>query len=113
MENVNKVFKEFDLPYCDIKEGENNHFFIFLSCSREVESRIKVFLENFFDSLNFKLFQVSIQQGELVYEGNLNLEGTPIKSLPEGLEVGGNLNLYGTPIKSLPEGLEVGGEVIR
>lgn len=31
--------------------------------------------------------------------GNLNLYGTQITSLPEGLTVGGGLNLYGTQIK--------------
>jgi len=43
--------------------------------------------------------------------GDLDLEGTPIQSLPEGLKVGGNLNLGGTPIQSLPEGLKVGGNL--
>ena len=40
---------------------------------------------------------------------DLDLQGTPITSLPEGLTVGGNLYLAGTPITSLPEGLIVGG----
>ncbi len=41
--------------------------------------------------------------------GSLDLYGTPITALPEGLTVGGSLDLYGTPITSLPEGLTVGG----
>jgi len=41
--------------------------------------------------------------------GSLNLQGTGITSLPEGLEVGGSLDLQGTGITSLPEGLKVGG----
>ena len=43
--------------------------------------------------------------------GNLNLRGTPITSLPEGLTVGGGLYLRGTQITSLPEGLTVGGSL--
>jgi len=42
-------------------------------------------------------------------EGNLDLSGTGITSLPEGLTVGGSLYLRGTGITSLPEGLTVGG----
>jgi len=42
-------------------------------------------------------------------EGDLNLSGTKITSLPEGLKVGGYLNLSYTKITSLPEGLKVGG----
>ena len=41
--------------------------------------------------------------------GDLDLEGTPITSLPEGLIVGGDLDLYKTSITSLPKGLKVGG----
>ena len=41
--------------------------------------------------------------------GDLDLSGTPIQSLPEGLTVGGGLYLSGTQIQSLPEGLTVGG----
>ena len=43
------------------------------------------------------------------YEGYLDLNGTQITSLPEGLTVGGSLDLRGTGITSLPEGLTVGG----
>jgi hypothetical protein len=42
-------------------------------------------------------------------KGDLNLQDTPITSLPEGLKVGGDLDLSNTPITSLPEGLKVGG----
>ena len=47
-----------------------------------------------------------IRNGEI---GNLNLIGTPIKSLPPGLKVGGDLDLEDTPITSLPSGLKVRG----
>jgi hypothetical protein len=42
-------------------------------------------------------------------KGNLNLSGTPIKSLPGGLRVEGSLNLHNTSITSLPDNLNVGG----
>ena len=41
--------------------------------------------------------------------GSLELEGTPIKELPEGLKVGGALNLVRSSIRELPEGLKVDG----
>jgi hypothetical protein len=44
-----------------------------------------------------------------VVSGDLNLSGTQITHLPEGLSVGGNLDLRGTQITHLPEGLSVGG----
>lgn len=43
-------------------------------------------------------------------QGKLNLSGTPIQSLPDGLEVGGNFYLIGASIQSLPNGLKVGGD---
>jgi len=43
--------------------------------------------------------------------GDLDLNSTPITSLPSGLSVGGSLYLYGTPIASLPSGLSVGGNL--
>lgn len=48
----------------------------------------------------------------LVIDGGLDLENcTGITSLPEGLVVEGSLDLYGTGITSLPEGLAVGGSL--
>ena len=46
-----------------------------------------------------------------IVKGDLNLNNTPITSLPDGLRVGGDLYLYGTPITSLPNGLRVGGSL--
>jgi hypothetical protein len=46
-----------------------------------------------------------------VVKGELDLEGTSITSLPQGLKVGGNLWLQGTRITSLPQGLVVGGSL--
>ena len=42
-------------------------------------------------------------------EGDLDLENTPITSLPQGLKVGGSLFLSNTKIEELPQGLKVGG----
>jgi hypothetical protein len=44
-----------------------------------------------------------------VVKGYLDLRGSPITALPQGLKVDGALNLTGTPITSLPQGLKVGG----
>ena len=44
-------------------------------------------------------------------EGNLDLRGTPITSLPQGLTVGGSLHLDNTSITSIPQDLEVGGSL--
>ena len=44
-------------------------------------------------------------------KGDLDLAGTPITTLPQGLIVGRNLYLRNTPITSLPQGLKVGGSL--
>jgi hypothetical protein len=44
-------------------------------------------------------------------EGDLNLIGTPITSLPDNLHVGGSLELRETPITSLPDNLVVKGRI--
>ena len=45
-------------------------------------------------------------------EGSLNLEGSDVITLPDGLKVGGTLSLRGcTELKSLPDGLTVGGSL--
>jgi len=43
--------------------------------------------------------------------GSLDLEGTGITVLPDGLTVGGSLDLRGTGITVLPDGLTVGGSL--
>lgn len=40
------------------------------------------------------------------YNGDLDLQGTAITSLPDGLQVGGSLYQRGTGIKSIPDGIE-------
>jgi len=61
-----------------------------------------------------KNYQIAIQKKIQQYikggsRGDLNLNGTPIQSLPDNLEVGGDLYLRNTPIQSLPNDLKVGG----
>ena len=48
---------------------------------------------------------------ELVFDGDLDLKGSTIKSLPKGLEVRGLLDLRNSKITSLPKGLKVGYEL--
>ena len=62
---------------------------------------------------NVKLlhFPERITKEDLHVKGNLDLWGTPIKSLPAGLTVGGWLDLWGTQITSLPDGLTVGRDL--
>ena len=54
-------------------------------------------------TLEFCLYKMKINNGDL------DLRGTQITALPEGLTVGGWLDLSGTQITALPEGLTVGG----
>jgi hypothetical protein len=42
---------------------------------------------------------------------DLDLSGTGVTELPEGLSVGGYLDLRGTGVTELPEGLSVGGSL--
>ena len=63
-------------------------------------------------NLRWKLiFNEPLTEEELTVDGDLNLNKTPLTSLPKGLKVTKNLNLYNSLIKSLPEGLEVGGDL--
>ena len=58
-----------------------------------------------------KIYTINLGKQEYNGEGNLDLRGTQITSLPEGLKVGGHLYLRDTQITSLPEGLKVGGNL--
>jgi len=52
---------------------------------------------------------IPFSKEELEVDGDLDLYGSKIKSLPEGLKVGGHLSLFHSKnIESLPEGLQVG-----
>jgi hypothetical protein len=52
---------------------------------------------------------IELTEDELNIEGNLDLSGRNIKSLPDNLHVDGNLLLFNTNIISLPNNLHVGG----
>jgi len=56
-----------------------------------------------------KKIQQYIKNGS---QGNLDLDNTPIQSLPNNLKVGGYLDLTNTPIQSLPNNLKVEGYLI-
>ena len=61
---------------------------------------------------DFKLetgYELEIRDRRPYYRGYLNLHGTGVTSLPDGLTVGGGLYLRSTGITSLPESLTVGG----
>ena len=58
--------------------------------------------------------KLTIEEAEIMMKecgGSLDLRGTNITALPEGLSVGGNLYLSDTNITALPEGLTVGGNL--
>lgn len=52
-----------------------------------------------------------LPKGLVDVAGDLNLRGTNIVRLPEGLTVGGTLDLLGTDIAELPRRLRVGGDL--
>ena len=52
---------------------------------------------------------IPLTEDDLIIKSGLDLSGTEIETLPEGLKVGGDLDLAYTFIEYLPEGLEVGG----
>lgn len=61
--------------------------------------------------IKFIYFPELLTNANLHTRGDLFLQNSIIRSLPEGLTVGGHLNLYSTNIESLPEGLKVGGSL--
>jgi hypothetical protein len=50
-----------------------------------------------------------LTEEDLDIRGDLDLDGSEIRTLPEGLKVGGFLSLAGTKITSLPKDLQVNG----
>jgi hypothetical protein len=59
--------------------------------------------------LNLNDTPITSLPNNLQVGGGLNLNDTPITSLPNNLQVGGDLNLYNTKITSLPDNLQVRG----
>jgi hypothetical protein len=75
------------------------NIFKFLEDEGEHKAPFKWKLEN----------NITLLKEELEVDGDLDLYGSKIKSLPEGLKVGGHLSLFHSKnIESLPEGLQVG-----
>jgi hypothetical protein len=75
------------------------NIFKFLEDEGEHKAPFKWKLEN----------NIPFSKEELEVDGDLDLYGSKIKSLPEGLKVGGHLSLFHSKnIESLPEGLQVG-----
>jgi len=58
---------------------------------------------------NYEIVEGVLIISDTIVAGSLNLRGTQITALPEGLSVGWYLDLEGTQITALPEGLSVGG----
>jgi len=77
---------------------------------RALKEKIQQYIKNGSKgSLNLQNTPITSLPDNLKYVGgDLNLEGTPIKSLPDNLEVKGSLELADTPITSLPDNLKVG-----
>ena len=63
-------------------------------------------IEKFYELTGYRLI---IKDGKPYYDGDLDLQGTVITSLPDNLTVGGLLYLRGAAITSLPDNLTVGG----
>ena len=80
---------------------------------RALKEKIQQYIKNGSKgSLNLQNTPITSLPDNLKYVGgNLNLESTPIKSLPDNLEVGGNLDLTRTSITSLPDNLKVGKDL--
>jgi hypothetical protein len=62
-------------------------------------------------NLDLRGTNIAVLPEGLSLGGDLYLDSTKINALPEGLSVGGGLYLRGTKITALPEGLSVGGEL--
>lgn len=69
---------------------------------------MKDIIEKFKKETGYTLVE---KNGRLYYGYGIDLRGTEITNLPEGLTIGGYIDLEGTKITSLPEGLIVGGSI--
>jgi hypothetical protein len=78
------------------------------------ENKTKVLVPRRSPEERQKNYQIVLQKKIQQYiknggKGELDLNNTPITSLPNNLSVGGDLYLYSTKITSLPDNLQVGG----
>jgi hypothetical protein len=79
---------------------------------KEALKNIMYFLKIKEDKSSFKwklLNNEPLTEDELTIKADLDLDGSEIRTLPEGLKVGGFLSLAGTKITSLPKDLQVNG----
>ena len=80
--------------------------------NKEALKKIMHFLEREDNksSVKWKLLNNEpLTEEDLDVKGDLDLDGSEIRTLPEGLKVGGYLSLAGTKITSLPKDLQVNG----
>jgi len=77
-----------------------------------IQKQIQQYIKNGSEGdLNLVGIKITSLPDNLKVGGDLNLNSTSIESLPNNLKVGGTLYLNFTPIKSLPDNLEVGGDL--
>jgi len=79
------------------------------SKSHTTKAHTMIIEKNYSGWLDLRGTQITALPEGLTVGGSLDLQGTQITALPEGLTVGGSLDLQGTQITALPEGLTVGG----
>ena len=108
--SVNKLFKY--LERFDIIDDDLIYYRLLLNKCGDIPGITEDDLGKYLDfpgDLDLEGTNITSLPDGLTVGGYLDLRGTNITSLPDGLTVGGNLNLYGTNITSLPDGLTVGG----
>ena len=88
------------------EEERQSNFLI--ATNKKIEQYIK---DGGKGDLNLQNTPITTLPNGLTVGGNLHLSNTQITTLPNGLTVGGNLDLYNTPITTLPNGLTVGGNL--
>ncbi len=115
MDNADYADVQAEMGENDRKAEEHHNFQRKLSDKEFTKEELEDKKENpsfDWDSEDAKILaKYGVTKNTLVVKDNLDLFGSPITSLPEGLKVGGNLDLYGSSITSLPKGLEVGGHL--
>ena len=86
------------------EEERQSNFLI--ATNKKIEQYIK---DGGKGDLDLQNTPITTLPNDLTVGGSLDLSNTKVTSLPNDLKVGGNLHLYNTPITTLPNGLTVGG----
>ena len=104
-------FKTKDGNSIELKNTLTSRYIPFI---KEVYKQMKANGEKGFPSLYRLLLNLDVPPREWyeIPEG-LNLSGTDLNELPEGLWIHGDLNLSGSNITQLPKRIKVDGEIIR